>query len=209
VAQRIPVVVAGLLALLLTVAACGSSQADKTADQILEEARTAAHEAKSVRITGDLQLGNRTGRVELVLTNSGDGTEKISTGGHTLSVIRVGETVYAKGVPGQPGPGFQELPAGSPAAKRLVMAVNKQTLLDELLNPKQKFVKAGTGEIGGQDVVKLKPQQGQAMFYFADDADNPYPLRIVTNGQQGGGLTINLSDWDADVTIRPPQTAGR
>ncbi len=205
--QRISVV-AGLLALLLTVAACGSSQADKTADQILEEARKAAHEAKSVRITGDLQLGGSKGTVELVLTNSGNGTEKIRSSGQTLSVVRVGETVYAKGLPGQPAPGFQEMPANSPAAKKLVQAVDKRTLIDQLLDPKQHLVKAGTGTIGDQDVVKLKPQRGQAMFYFADNADNPYPLRIETNGQQGG-LTINLSDWDADVTIRPPQTAGK
>lgn len=200
--------VAALLALLLTVTACGSSQADKTADQILGEARKAAHEAKSVHITGDLQLGRSTGTVDLVLTNSGNGTEKISSSGQTLSVVRVDDTVYAKGIPGQPGPGFQELPANSPAAKKLVQAVNKKALLNQLLDPKQNLVKAGTGTIGDRDVVKLKPQQGQAMFYFADDADNPYPLRIETGGQQGG-LKINLSEWDADVTIRPPQTAGR
>lgn len=205
--QRI-YLVAGLLALLLTVTACGSSLADKSADQILQEARTAAHAAQSVRITGDLQLGDSKGTVELVLTNNGNGTEKISSGGRTLSVIRVGETVYAQGIPGQPGAGFLQLPANSPAAEKLVQAVNKRALLDQLLNPKQKFVKAGTGRIGDQDVVKLKPQQGKAIFYFAADADNPYPLRIETNGQQGG-LTINLSDWDADVTIRPPQTAGK
>ncbi len=200
--------VAGLLALLLTVAACGSSQADKSADQILTEARAAAGEASSVRITGNLSRGNSKGTIELLLTNSGNGREDITSGGQTVSVVKVGNAVYAKGIPGQPGPGFQQLPADDPAAAQLVQAVNKKALLDQLLNPKQQFTKAGTGKIGDQDVVKLKPQQGQVMFYIADDADNPYPLRIESGGQQGG-LTLTLADWDAGATITPPPTGGR
>lgn len=199
--------VAGLLALLLTVAACGSSQAEKPADQILKEARTAAGEASSVRITGDLSEGPSKGKVELLLTSNGNGREDITSGGKTLSVVKVGNSVYAKGIPGQPGPGFQKLPANDPAASQLVQAVNKKALLDQLLDPKQKFTKAGTGKVGDQDVVKLKPQQGQAMFYIADDSDNPYPLKIESKGQQGG-LTINLAEWDADATVAPPPTGG-
>jgi hypothetical protein len=203
VTQRI-YAVAGLLALLLSLVACGSSQADKPAEQILKEARTAASEAKSVRIRGDLRKGNSNGTVELLLTNSGDGREEISAGGQTVSVVKVGDTVYAKGLPGQPGPGYHKLAAEDPAAAQLVQAVNKKAVLDQLLNPTQKFTKAGTGKIGGQEVVKLKPQQGQGMFYFAADADNPYPLRIESTGQQGG-MTITFAEWDAGVTIRPPE----
>lgn len=196
--------VAGLLALLLSLVACGSSQADKSADQILKEARTAANEAESVRITGDLRQGSSNGKVELLLTNSGNGRQKISSGGKTVSVVKVGDTVYAKGISGQPGPGFQKLPANDPAAAQLVQAVNKKALLDQLLDPGQRFSKAGTGKIDGHDVVKLKPQQGQAMFFFADDGANPYPIRIESTGQQGG-MTINFAEWDAGATIRPPK----
>jgi hypothetical protein len=207
VAKRI-YAMACLLALLLTVAACGGSQADKPAAQILEEARVAAGEASSVRITGNLSQGGDKGTVELVLTSNGNGREDISSGDQTVSVVKVGKTVYAKGIPGQPGPGFQQMPADSPVAGKLVQAVNKKALLDQLLDPKQRFTKAGTGKIGDQDVVKLKQQQSKAMFYIADDADNPYPLRIESAGQQGG-LVINFAEWDADATITPPQTGGR
>lgn len=200
--------VAGLLALLLTVAACGSSQADKPADQILTEARKAAHEASSVRITGDLKQGNSMGTVELLLTNSGDGEEKITSAGQTVSVVKVGNSVYAKGIPGQSGGGFQQLPTDNPAASELVQAVNKKALLDQLLSPKQQFTKAGTGKVGDQDVVKLKQKQGNATFYIADDSDNPYPLKIESTGQQGG-LSIDLAEWDAGATIKPPPTGGR
>lgn len=197
--------VAGLLALLLTVAACGSSQADKPADQILNEARKAANEASSVRITGDLKQGNSTGKVELLLTNSGDGKETITSAGQTVNVVKVGNSVYAKGIPGQASGGFQQLPAGDPAASKLVQAVDKKALLDQLLSPQQKFTKAGTGKVGDQEVVKLKQKQGNATFYIADDSDNPYPLKIESTGQQGG-LTIKFAEWDAGATVKPPPT---
>ncbi|MQA15830.1 MAG: hypothetical protein GEV09_17230 [Pseudonocardiaceae bacterium] len=198
---------AGLLALLLTVAACGSSQADKPADQILNEARKAANEASSVRITGDLSKGANKGKVSLLLTNSGDGKEEISSGGQTVSIVKVGDAVYAKGIPNQPSPGFQKLSAQDPAASKLVQAVNKKALLDQLLNPQQKFTKAGTGKIGDQDVVKLKPQQGQSMFYIADDSEDPYPMKIESKAPQGG-LTITFSEWDAGAKVKAPATAG-
>ncbi|MPZ66548.1 MAG: hypothetical protein GEU83_13900 [Pseudonocardiaceae bacterium] len=199
--------VAGLLAPLLAVAACGSSQADKPVDQIVSEARTAANEASSVRVTGDLAQGPTKGKVDLLLTNNGDGREDLTLAGQTISVVKVGDAVYAKGIPGQPGGGFQQLPADNPVAGQLVQDLNKKTLFDELLNPQQRFTKAGTGQIDDQDVVKLKPQQGQAMYYISDDSDNPYPLRVETSGQQGG-LTLTLADWDAGATVEPPRTGG-
>lgn len=199
--------VAGLLAPLLAVAACGSSQADKPVEEIVNEARTAANEASSVRVTGDLDQGPTKGKVDLLLTKNGDGREDLTLAGQTISVVKVGDAVYAKGIPGQPGSGFQQLPADNPVAGQLVQDVNKKRLLDQLLNPQQGFTKAGTGQIRNQDVVKLKPRQGQATYYIAD-SDKPYPLRVETSGQQGG-LTLDLAEWDAGATVEAPRTGGK
>lgn len=200
---------AGSLALLLSLAACGSErQADKPADQIINDARTAARNAESVHITGDISQGVNKGKVDLLLTNRGDGKEEITSSGGTMSIIKVGDTLYAKGLPGQPpGPEYQKLTTKDPQAAKLAREVDKNTLLENLLGGKQTFTKAGTGKVGGQDAVKLRPQQGQATLYVADNVENPYPLRIESTGPQGE-IFLTLADWNGDVAITAPPGSG-
>lgn len=201
--QRISAI-AGLLALLVTPVACSESQADKPVDQILNEARTVAKDAQSVHITGDLSQGPSKGTVDLLLTNGGDGKEEITTDGRTISLIKVGDTLHVKGLPGLPGPGYQTLSVKDPQASQLAQAVDKNLLLDQLLSSKQKLVKAGTGKVGETEAVKLKTQQGPGMLYIADDAEHPYPLKIDSTSPEGS-LTIVFLDWDKETTITAPQ----
>ncbi|MGH3977710.1 MAG: hypothetical protein ACRDRZ_01720 [Pseudonocardiaceae bacterium] len=196
---------AGLLAAPLILAACGGGgQADRPADQILGDARTAARNAESVHITGNISQGTSKGTVDLLLTNRGDGKQEITAGDRTVSVIRVGETIHVKGIPGLGGPGYQKLSTKDPQAAQLVRAVDKNSLLDQLLGSKQKFIKAGSGKVGDWDVVKLEPQQGEGMLYIADDAENPYPLKLESRAPRGG-LTITFARWNEAVTIKGPQ----
>ncbi len=198
----------GLLALLLGVAACGGGgrESGKPADQILNDAQAAAENASSVHIVGDVTRGANRGKLELLLANNGDGREQITTAGHTAEIVKVGQVLYVRGIPGLSGTGYQRLSLSDPRAARLARAVDKKTVFTQLIKHKDTVTILGIETLNGSPAVKLKPQTGPGILYVADDAEHPYPLRIdsAANGQG----TITFSDWGADVTIAPPPGSG-
>lgn len=195
---------AGSLAVLLSLAACGGGDdlSKKPPQQIINDAKTAALGAKSVHITGNLTQQGSKGTVDIVLTNNGDGKEDITAGGQTLSVVKVGNTIYVKGVQGQQG-GYKKLPADDPQAASLAKAVDMKAFLQQAFDTKETYKLAGTGKVGDQDTLKLTPQSGQPVLQVANDSDKPYPLMIDGTGSKGA-LSITFTDWDADTKIAAP-----
>ncbi len=198
----------GLLALLLGVAACGGGghESGKTADQILNDAQAAADKASSVHIVGEVTRGGTPGKLELLLANNGDGREQVTTADHTAEIIKVGQVLYARGIPGLSGTGYQRLSLSDPRAARLAQAVDKKTVFMQLIDHNDAFTVIGTETLNGNAAVKLKPQTGPGILYIADDAEHPYPLRI--DDAANGKGTITFSDWGADVTIAAPPGSG-
>ncbi len=198
----------GLLALLMGVTACGGGgrESGKPADQILHDAQAAAENAASVHIVGDVTHGDARGKFDLLLANNGDGREQITTAGHTIEIVKVGQALYVRGIPGLSGAGYRRLALSDPRAARLARAVDKKTVFLQLVNFKDPVAVAGTETVGGSAAVKLKPQTGPGVLYVADDAEHPYPLRI--DSAVAGQGTITFSDWGADVTIPPPPGSG-
>lgn len=205
--QRITAV-AGLLALLLALTACGSSgiQDEQPVDQILRDARAAADQARSVHITGTITQGGQQGTLDMVLTNNGDGKQDITVGGSTVSVVKVGQDVYTKGIPGSPSPEYQKLAADDPKVAQIAGSVDKKALIGQLLDPAQQLTRGRPGTVGGQETVTLNAAQGGGTLSLADDAERPYPVQIK-NTAEDGGLTITLAEWDRPVTISAPPDA--
>jgi hypothetical protein len=197
----------GLLTLLLGVAACGSGpESGKPAEQILNDAQAAADNASSVHIVGDVTRSGTRAKLDLLLGNNGDGREQITTAGHTVEIVKVGQTLYVRGIPGQSGAGYRRLSLSDPRAAQLARAVDKKTVFMRLINAKDTVTIIGTETVNGTAAVKLKPQTGPGILYVADDAEHPYPLRIDSTASGEG--TITFSDWGADVTISPPPGSG-
>jgi len=194
----------GALALLLSLTACGSGDlSKKSAGEILNDARATADRANSVHVTGSLIQDGSKSVVDIVLTNSGDGKDELTTDGHTISIIRTGNTIYAKGISGLAGPGYQKLEPNDPRVAQLSQALDKKTFLQQVLSTSKEFTLAGKGKVGGQDTVKLTEKSGQSTLHVVDNADKPYPLQI-----EGGGpmnISIVFSGWDDDTKIVAPQ----
>ena len=199
---------AGSLGLLLSLGACGIGEdlSERSPEQIVNDARESAHSANSVHITGTVQQDGTENKLSLVLTNSGDGKDELSVGGHTISVIKVGDTIYAKGLPGVPGPDYVKLPANDPQTAELAKAVDKKMFLQEILGTSQKFTLAGKGKVDDQDTLKLTTNSGKSTLHVADDTDNPYPLRIE-GGSGAGAVSITFSEWNEDAKITAPRTS--
>jgi len=197
---------AGLAAGLLALGGCaggGGNEAAKPAAQILTDAQTAAKNAASVHVVGDLNRAGGTGKLDLVATRNGDGHEEIVAAGRTIDIVKVGPTVYVQGLPGT-GPGYQQLPAGDPRAAAFASRVDKNALFDQLVRPRDPATIIGTAPVGGQQAVQLKPQAGPGVLDVSADASHPYPLRLASSAQS----TITFTDWDKPVTITAPRPGG-
>jgi hypothetical protein len=199
---------AGSLALLLSLGACGIGEdlSERPPEQIVNDAREIANTANSVHVTGSVKQDGTENKLDIVLTNSGDGKDELSAGGQTISVIKVGNTIYAKGLPGAPSPDYVKLPANDPQVAELGKAVDKKQFLQEILGTSQKFTLAGKGKVDDQDTLKLTTNSGKSTLHVADDTDNPYPLRIE-GGSGAGAVSITFSEWNEDAKITAPKTS--
>jgi hypothetical protein len=194
----------GSLALLLSLTACGSGDLSKKAPgEILNDARATADRANSVHVTGSLIQDGSKSVIDIVLTNSGDGKDELTTDGHTISIIRTGNTIYAKGIQGLAGPGYQKLEPNDPRVAQLSQALDKKTFLQQVLSTSKEFTLDGKGKVGDQDTVKLKEKSGQSTLHVADDADKPYPVQIESGAPMN--ISIVFSGWEDDTKIVAPQ----
>jgi hypothetical protein len=198
----------GLLASLLAVAACagGGRESGKPAGQILSDAQAAAEKASSVHIMGDVTRGGARAKLDLLLASNGDGREQLTTAGRRIEIVKVGQVLYVRGIPGLSGAGYRRLSLSDPRAAPLARAVDKKAVFTKLINAKDPVTSIGTETVNGRATVKLKPRTGPGILYVADDAAHHYPLRI--DGTANGQGAIIFSDWDADVTIPTPPDSG-
>lgn len=198
----------GLLALLLGVAACGGGgrESGKPAEQILHDAQVTAEKASSMHIVGDVTRGGVRAKLDLLLADNGDGREQITTSGRTVEVVKVGQVLYVRGIPGLSGDSYRRLSLSDRRAVPLARAVDKKAVFMQLINAKDAVSIIGIETVNGSAAVKLKPQTGNGILYIADDAAHPYPLRIDSTASGQGVITF--SDWGAGVTIRPPPGSG-
>ncbi|HEY2762992.1 MAG TPA: hypothetical protein VGJ13_03115 [Pseudonocardiaceae bacterium] len=196
---------AGSMALLLSLAACGSGDdlSKKSPSEILNDARTSADDASSVHVTGSVTQDGSKSIVDILLTNNGDGKDELTSDGQTISIIKSRNTIYAKGIPGSTGPGYQKLEANDPRVAQLSQALDKKTFLQQILSTNKEFTLAGKDKVGDQDTLKLAEKSGQSTLRVADNADKPYPMQIEGNGPMT--VSIVFSGWDEDAHIAAPQ----
>jgi hypothetical protein len=197
----------------------GGGEASKPAAQILADAEAAAQAADSVHISGTVARAGgsaadapATATLDLVLTSSGDGRETITGTGENIDLIKVGQMLFVKGLSSPDGGGYQRLSVQDPRAAPLAAQLDKKSVFGQLIRPGAQPTVTGTATVAGQLAVALVPGGGTGVLYVADDAANPYPLKVETTptdpatgaATPGPAGALTFSDWNAHAVIAPP-----
>lgn len=195
-------------------AGCGGAgtEAGKPPAQILRDAQAAAQAADSVHISGTVVRGAGSATIDLVLTAAGDGREQITGADQRVDLIKVGSTLYVKGLtaPGSTGAGYQRLAANDPRAAQLSAQLDKDAVFAQLIKQGDTPRVTGTETVAGQAAVALTPGAGAGVLYVADDAAHPYPLEVhaappaATAAQPGPSGALTFTEWNAHAVISPP-----
>jgi hypothetical protein len=216
---RLAAPLAALAALALLAGGCGSSGAksngvaDKSAQEIVQAALTAAKAATSVHVSGTINAGS-TLKIDLHLVRDVGGTGTITTNGSTFDIVSVGGKNYFKA----DGAALRNLGAGAaaqllqgkwfvapaslPQLSSLGSITNLQRLFDAALKSAGKVEKGNETKVNGQPAIEVNSAKQNGTLYVATTGQ-PYPLRIQGSGAKNQG-SIDFTDWNASVKVTAP-----
>ncbi len=208
------------LSLAVFVAGCGGSSsngvASKSATEILAASKAAATSATSVHVVSKASQGPLVLTSDLELASNG-GRAQISLLGLSFEVLRIGDTLYAKGNPAfykRLGGAAAKVPAGTwlkaPASgvqlAQLAAFADLRGELGRLVTSSVPVVKGVSTTVNGQPVIELKQT---AKLYsgalFIATTGKPYPVQLVKHGRETGQTTF--SGWNEPVTLSAPANA--
>lgn len=215
--RRLPTIISTLAIAAVALAGCGGSGSNgiesKSANQIVSAAKSAAEGAKSVHVSGSVTTSSASLALDLELDSAKGAKGKISEGGLSFELIRIGDTAYING-----SPTFYEHFAGAQAAKLLKgkwlkAPANKGEFatLGSLTDIKQLIVaalaEAGTLKKGsvttvnGQKAIAVKSTTHGGTLYVATTG-KPYPVEIEGGPSSAGKVTFQ--DWNKPVKLQAP-----
>jgi len=179
------------------------------ANEILEKAKTALGNAKSVRVKGSATEDNE--KMEFDFKISGDDIGAQITGqGMTVEIIRIGADAYMKA-----DALWEALLGAQPqilnAIKGKYLKINanddrfkeftKLTDPEEILKPEGNISKGAAKTINGTPAIGLVDEKDKSTLYIATVGE-PLPLRV--EDQTGNALDFT---YDEAVTITAPPAA--
>ena len=210
-----------LLAVAFALAGCGGSSSgngveSKSATQILEAAKTAAAQAKSVHIDGTIRSGGKPVSLDMQLLAGKGGKGKISQEGFTIQLIQVNGAVYINGsasfydhVGGSAAAQLLQgkwlkAPANSGELASLAELTNLGKLIGTALAGHGTLAKGTTTTIEGQKAIAIDDTTKGGTLYVATSGA-PYPLEIAKSGAESGKVV--LDGWNQPVTLSAPAGA--
>jgi hypothetical protein len=179
------------------------------ANEILEKAKTALGDAKSVRIRGSATEGND--QVDFDFKISGDDIDaRISGQGMTVEIIRIGADAYMKA-----DALWEALLAGQPRILSVIKGryvkinVNDDRFTEfteltdpeEILDPEGNMSKGEVKAINGTPAIGLVDQKDRSTLSIATVGE-PRPLRV----EEPAGNTLDFA-YDEAVTVSAPPAA--
>jgi hypothetical protein len=186
------------------------AQSDRSATQVLKDAKSALFNAKSVHATGTTTEQGQHQKIDMWFVGRNTaGTQSVN--GMVVHIIKIGDTAYIK-APAS----FWTKTAGSQGAalgNKWIKSAGKSSNLSGLTlqalaasidtddSPLRKGVEHGT--LKGKKVLVLTQQDGSKMYVA--DAKPSVPLRLVNAGKSKGSL--NFSDYGANHRIAAPKGA--
>lgn len=217
--RRLSTTLLTLAAVSAAVAGCGGSSSgngveSKSAAEIVSAAKAAADKAQSVHVSGDVKTGGASLNLDLQLVEGEGAKGKISEGGLSFELIRIGDTAYISG-----SGSFYERFGGKEAAKLLKdkwlkapattgefatlgSLTDLRQLIDSALGEHGKLKKGSTTTIDGQKVIEVKDVTHGGSLYVATTG-KPYPIEIKGGGAKSSG-TVSFDKWDEEVKLKAP-----
>jgi hypothetical protein len=209
----------GVALLTLLLAGCGSSDngvAAKPAHQILAAARTAAQSASSVHVIANSKVMNgRPFKLDTSLSTQ-QGQARSSFFGFEFEVIRDGGTLYIKGnrafdrrlesTQGVKVPLGVWLKGPTASVGQIGEVTDISKELPVILSGSGKVTKGAQVKLDGQPAITLKlTRKLYTGTLYVATTGQPYPLKLVKNGQETGQTTF--TNWNDPVTVTPPANA--
>jgi hypothetical protein len=210
--RRLPIV---LLAVAAFAAGCGgassTSEAQKSANQILADAEQAAGAAQGVHVSGSIVDGGK--RVVLALDlGQDDGKGSMAQGAARADVARVGNRAFMRA-----STEFWKTFA-TPAAALLLhdrwltgttakppfnaftRFLSIRAVIGSELKKHGKLTKLGVRTYKGQKVVAIRDASSHDTLLVAASG-TPYPVAALADG------AVNFTDWDKPVNVTAPKGA--
>jgi hypothetical protein len=192
-----------------------NGEADKTAEQVVADAKSAAIAAKSVHVAGAIVAAGTPLSLDLELVKGRGGTGSMAQSNLRFEIVRVGDRAYIKG-----GKAFLRAFAGPTGAKLLrgkwlegsatsgdLAALEPLTDIAKLtrgaLDSHGTLRNRGRTEYRGQKVVAIKDVTRGGTLYVAATG-TPYPVAIVGGTQRG---EIRFDKWNDSATVEAPEGA--
>lgn len=211
-----------LVLAVLALSGCGGSSgsgngiASKSAEEIVNEAKSAADGATSVHVSGSVDSSGSPVTLDLNLAAGKGATGQISQNGSTFKIIIDGNTAYISG-----SSAFYRRLGGSAAAQLLAgkwlkittstpefasfeSLTNMRKLLDTVLVGHGTLAKGSTTSVRGQQAIAVKDTTRGGTLYVATNG-KPYPLRISKTGSETGA--IYFDKWNEPVVITAPASS--
>jgi hypothetical protein len=226
VTRRPPALLLALLlaAAALLVAGCGGDGgggsdngiADKTADEIVDEALAAGKAAQSVYVHGGTTTGDDPLELDMHVVAGVGGEGELTANGLTFEIVRVGDEAYFKGDAdfwSQFGGAaaatlfddrWVKAPADSGDLASLTPLTDLEQLLDGILGEHGNLEKGEETEVNGISAIAVRDTEQDGTLYVATEGE-PYPLRLEASGEAEG--TIDFEDWDEDYEVEAPEDA--
>jgi hypothetical protein len=191
-----------------------------TAAQVLKKTQTAARNASSVHFVAHIvESGDEPVDLDVRIAGS-NASGTIGTGGKTLNVRVIGESVYLQGDHqfwvDSVGPEVAKLldgkwlkgSAADPKLKSITEMTSRESVADELLTPEGAVKRVKGRTVDGQETVGLhdKADSDEGTLYVAN-ADKAYPLLVVPDPGSDSQGRAEFSDWDEKVTVTAPPAA--
>ena len=200
----------------------GNELAALSAKEILAKARTAVDAADSVRLKGGGSSGSDSFEVDMRYGPDDKAYGTVGSGGQTIELRRVGQTVYLKAdtafwqSTGGPqaakllGGKFLKAPLTDARIKELADFTDKDAFVSEVLDPDGELTKGDTKQIDGKSAIGLVSKTTSAndggTLYIATEGE-PYPLQLVPDANSKDQGSLSFSEYGEKVEVEIPPAA--
>lgn len=205
------------LAALALVSACGGGNgvAELEASTILDKAVTAAKEAQTTHVKGQLTRGSQSFALDLRLADKG-ATGTLAVEGNTMNLRRLGQKMYLKadrtfyasqGAPvearKQLAGKWLQLRTGRSGFGPLAAFTKPDQLFSQFLNTGDSVTKGNRTEVRGTPAIELNLSKKRGAMLVALEG-KPYPLQIRSGAKSPSEGTLNFVDYNRPLELKTP-----